>query len=453
MKSPFFSLLTPPEYAEYETNLKARLVFTSLLVSAPATLFLVLFNFSVNSSALTGLMGLLCVYSFATLIFFKKIPFSITALGLCTLLWVAMTYNLFDGAALHDQGVAAFPILILFAGFMFDWQWAVILTATFSILSITGVYASSAMNFPWFYSKYQPSLIRYITLVILYGAFGLEAHVIKTAWKKMLANLRAAYESSLREIVERKRVEAEIQALNASLEQRVAERTHSLEQVNRELESFTYSVSHDLRSPLRAIKGYSQVMIEDYNESLPEEGRNILSRIESNTNKMGFLIDDLLMLSRLGRQAVHKQRLQPGPLIKEVIEEMKADLDGRRVVIKIEDLPDCNADPALLKQVWVNLLSNAVKYTRQRDAAQIAVGSKQDDQAATVYFIQDNGVGFDMRYADKLFGVFQRMHSSEAFEGTGVGLAIVNSIIQHHGGRIWAEAEVDRGCTFFFTLD
>jgi len=236
------------------------------------------------------------------------------------------------------------------------------------------------------------------------------------------------------------------------LERRIGERTSQLEFANKELESFSYSVSHDLRAPLRAINGFSQILSEDYGARVPEEARRHLDQIQDNAKKMGQLVDDLLNFSRLGRQALQKQQISPADLARQVLEEMHPEDQGRNVKVSIGDLPAVQADPSLLRQVYVNLISNALKYTRARPDAQIEIGATEANGDGTVYYVQDNGAGFDMQYAGKLFGVFQRLHRAEEFEGTGVGLAIVQRIIQRHGGRIWAEAEVNKGAKFSFTL-
>ncbi len=225
-----------------------------------------------------------------------------------------------------------------------------------------------------------------------------------------------------------------------------------LEQKNRELEAFSYSVSHDLRSPLRAIDGFSRVLMEKYQNSLPADGARYLSLVRENTAKMGQLIDDLLQFSRLSRQPLKRVRVSVTDLAREVVESVRGECAGRTVDIDIDELGETDADPALLRQVWVNLVSNAIKYSRRRERATIEIGRMNEDSDEPVYFVKDNGAGFDMSYAGKLFGVFQRLHRAEDFEGTGVGLATVQRIIQRHGGRIWAEAEEDKGATFFFTL-
>lgn len=250
-----------------------------------------------------------------------------------------------------------------------------------------------------------------------------------------------------RDITERKRKDEEILRLNADLVKRAA----ALEAANKELEAFSYSVSHDLRAPLRAIDGFSRILLEDHAPSLEASAARYLGLVCNNARKMGELIDDLLAFSRLGRQALSQQIVQPADLVRRVLAELESESQGRTVNISIGDLPPCKADPALLKQVFINLLSNALKFTRQREIAIIDIRCDTLN-GEHVYAVIDNGAGFDMEYAYKLFGVFQRLHRESEFEGTGVGLAIVQRIINRHGGRIWAEAEVDKGAAFRFTL-
>jgi PAS domain S-box-containing protein len=256
-----------------------------------------------------------------------------------------------------------------------------------------------------------------------------------------------------RDIGERRRAEAEIRRLNTDLERRVAERTADLEAVNSELQAFTYSVSHDLRAPLRAIHGFVQLLTQRHATQLDAEARRYLERVSAGSMRMSQLIDDLLALSRISHQRLETRTVSTSNVVKRALGQLAPLLEGRAVELSIEELPDCLAEPTLLEQVFVNLIGNAVKYSRGREPARIVIGSRFDATSSeTVFFVKDNGVGFDMRYADKLFGVFQRLHRPEDYEGTGVGLAIVHRIMGRLGGRVWAEAEPDKGASFFFAL-
>lgn len=264
-------------------------------------------------------------------------------------------------------------------------------------------------------------------------------------------------EGTLLDITQRKQAEAEIRDLNRNLERRVRERTVQWEVANKELEAFAYSVSHDLRAPLRAMSGFSKILMQEYSPALDESGQRYLRRINENAGRMGALIDDLLKFSRLIREPVRREMVDVTAVAHRVLSHLNFESVTSKLDIVVDDLPPCQADPQLLYQVYFNLIENAVKYSRPREVIRIHIGVQAPvDTAASpgqvIYFVQDNGVGFDMEYADKIFGVFQRLHLAEEYEGTGVGLALVQRIIHRHRGQIWVEAVIDQGATFYFTI-
>jgi signal transduction histidine kinase len=252
-------------------------------------------------------------------------------------------------------------------------------------------------------------------------------------------------------ITARKEAEEQVRHLNLELEGRVDQRTAQLEATNKELEAFSYSVSHDLRAPLRAVDGFAGVLVEDHSSRLDAEGLRVIGVIRHEATRMGQLIDDLLAFSRVGRGEMRSVEIDLTSLARAVFAECAAGAAGRQVRLNLNPLLPARGDPSLIRQVLVNLLSNAIKYTRPRAEAEVELGSRADGND-NVYWVKDNGVGFDPRYAHKLFGIFQRLHSDEEFKGTGVGLALVQRIVSRHRGRVWAEGKPNEGAVFYFTL-
>ena len=260
--------------------------------------------------------------------------------------------------------------------------------------------------------------------------------------------------STLRDITERKQTEEELAEYREKLEKIVAERTMKLKEAYEELESFSYSISHDLRSPLRAINGYISLISEDPDNSFTEESSQFMTHIKDSAVRMGELITDLLSFSRIIRQPVSRIRIYPKQIAIEVIDDL---LNGEYVHqntdIQVDDMPACKADGILIHQVYYNLIDNALKYSRKQKQTVLRIGAKKGDSGETIYYVSDNGIGFNMKYSEKLFGVFQRLHNDPEYEGTGIGLATVYRIIQRHDGKIWVESYVNKGTTFYFTLD
>lgn len=257
---------------------------------------------------------------------------------------------------------------------------------------------------------------------------------------QILNLLLSTYEAAIQKNRELARAQEELKNLN-----------DHLEATNKELEAFSFSVSHDLRAPLRAVNGFSHILMTKFSGILPPEAANLLNNVTKSGKRMEELIDDLLNLSRMGRQPLVKQSFQLSQLVQQVLSELSSEREGRNLEVRLGELPGCIGDPSLLKQVYINLISNAFKFTRKTEQAIVEIGTWAKP-SELVCFVRDNGAGFDMQFAQNLFGVFQRLHRASEFEGTGIGLSIVQRIIHRHGGRIWAEAAVDQGAKFYFTL-
>lgn len=280
----------------------------------------------------------------------------------------------------------------------------------------------------------------------------LYASLLSRKLDRKLEQLQRTNGELQRELATRHELEVELQRINASLEKRVEERTAELKASNEELEAFSYSVSHDLRAPLRAIEGFAGMIEKDGGDHLTAEDRKRLGVVRANARKMSALIDDLLTFSRTGRQEIVRGRVMMKFLVRSALDEVAPDPEVRsRIDLRLEELPDADGDASLIRQIWVNLLSNALKFSAGRSRPEIGISGVSNGDVVT-YTVRDNGVGFDPKHADRLFRVFQRLHSAADFEGTGIGLALVRRIVERHGGTVWAEGRPDEGATFHFSL-
>ncbi|MCW3119631.1 MAG: hypothetical protein JWM28_3713, partial [Chitinophagaceae bacterium] len=309
------------------------------------------------------------------------------------------------------------------------------------LLIIGGVITAVGITLAWIMSRNITEPLKKLTAAATTMASGNYTASVDVARKDELGELAYAFNSMA------------VQIANAhnDLEQKVQERTAQLETVNKELEAFTYSISHDLRAPLRGIIGFTTILEEDYTNKLDDEAKRITSVIKSNTIKMGHLIDGLLTFSRMERKDIVKIKIHTNVMVNEVIDHLREQNAGSNLQWNIQPLPDINGDANTIRQVWVNLISNAIKYSAKKELPCIEIGTTIQ-KGKTFFYIKDNGVGFDEQYKDKLFKVFQRLHGADEFEGTGIGLALVEKIILKHGGIIWGEGEKDKGASFYFSL-
>ncbi|MDK9726095.1 MAG: ATP-binding protein [Sterolibacteriaceae bacterium MAG5] len=317
----------------------------------------------------------------------------------------------------------------------------------YPLITLVGLSTDDTLS-PWWHEVRQLAALAIVFAVL--SALG--GWALVRAWNNRAAayeSIRGLNEELAKDNIARRNAENEVVRLNTVLEQRVRERTAELETANKDLESFSYSASHDLRAPLRAIAGYSQILLEDERRNLSATGQEMLDRVIHNSTRMGKLIDDILAYSRAGRRSLDCHAIDMTALARDIAAELAADYPAARV--RIDDMPDSMGDRTMLEQIFQNLIGNALKYSAKQDQPEVTVGVERDGDR-NVYFVRDNGAGFDMQYAGGLFGMFHRLHGEAEFPGTGVGLAIVKRLIERHGGRIWAQAEPGNGATFYFTL-
>ncbi|PKN90912.1 MAG: two-component sensor histidine kinase [Chloroflexi bacterium HGW-Chloroflexi-6] len=427
------SWLRSPHFKDEDDDKRAATLYPIIQVMVVIYIVLSIFTGLKQQFIQFYILQLIGVTLILNLFLVRRKKFKIPGYIIPTSLLLGVTIVIFNGQGVHDVAMLSFPMIIALSGLLIG-KGAAIYSAIGGVACVAILIHAEMNNL--LSSDFQ-SYTDYGDLLIIGTLLIATAAVVYTTMDIISKHL------------------IELKRLNDELEERVAERTVELENTNKDLESFAYSISHDLRAPLRSIGGYSHILLDDFSESLDEAGKHYLQNIYENVKQMNTLIDEILALSRTGRQELEPRNLSSQEL-KEMLQGILNGLialeEVRQVEITLGDLPDCFADPVLLKQAYVNLLSNAFKFTRHCPKAQIEIGCQLEDKLP-VYYVHDNGAGFDMAYADKLFGVFQRLHRQDEYEGTGVGLAIVHRIITRHNGKIWATSAPNQGATFYFTLN
>lgn len=448
-------LLTPSLVHE---DVRRRILTVLLLIAFAGNLLVVISELGRDprSPMIPVFAVFLAVLGLCFLLIYRgwiELPSWLLTLGLLAM----VSYSAYTQNGVHDITTVFFPVIIVFSSVLLS-RWGAILVALLASVFLaflvhqetTGAIVNAFSDKTDYFD-----IIPLLTAIWAIQAFQwvlmnnfwrdlVSARELSQDLESRVAERTAQLEATNLEMI---RVNASLAATNAQLESA----NTRLEQANRELEAFSYSVSHDLRAPLRAINGFSMALVEDFHAELKPEARGYLESIRRNTLRMSDLIDGMLRFSRTSRLPLECREVDMTDLVRQVVAQLREEYPDREVELTLDDLPSCSGDHVLLRQVWYNLLSNAYKFTRQAQHARVTVGA-QETTEGKVYFVRDNGVGFDMQYAGRLFGVFQRLHRAEDFEGTGVGLAITQRILQRHKGRIWADAHLGEGATFYFTL-
>jgi len=384
---------------------------------------------------ITAGICLICIYLNA------KKKYFLAASILTTVIILINFYNLYDGLSLHDPGIVAFPIIIIFSSFLFGKKviYPITVINLASIFLLVYFEKAGVINPPT-----TTGDVRIINISILLVISAILLRTIMGNWDITLGRARLS-EKTIRESLE------EVSKIRDELEVRVQERTVDLQMAYEELEAFAYSVSHDLKAPLRSISGFITILIDKYQDKLDEEGIGYINKVHQSSLRMNELIDDLLLLSQVGRREIVSQVIDISTLAEEIFSNLAKREIEREIKFSAKDCPNVEADRNLTQIILTNLLSNSIKFTRDKSIAEIELGCFNEN-GDHIFFLKDNGIGFDMKYSDKVFSPFQRLHSQTEFEGTGIGLAIVQRIIQRHKGRVWLESEVNKGTTVYFTL-
>ena len=425
--------LKPPKFDDDDKNTSASTLYTILQALVGVYLLFTIYTAVNQQTAQLLFLQVAGVAIVSSLYLVRKGKLKIPGYIVPGAFLLSVTIAVYNGNGIHDIAMLGFPMIIALSGLLIGKD--AVIYSTFGSITCVAIIIWMEVN-NMLETEYQ-SLTDLGDLLIISIFLLAMAAVVYSTMDIIAKNFR------------------ELKTLNDELEERVAIRTAQLESTNKDLESFAYSISHDLRAPLRSISGYSHILQDDFSENLDETGKIYLQHIRENASQMNTLIEEILTLSRTGQQGLNPRHLSSYDLqvmLREILNGLVMIEHERNFEIHLNEMPECFADPILLKQVFVNLLSNAFKFSRKNQQPVIKIGGQVKNNTCT-YYVQDNGAGFDMAYADKLFGVFQRLHRQDEYEGTGVGLAIVQRIVTQHGGRIWAESAPNQGATFYFTLN
>lgn len=437
----FRDLFIPPEVEGREQSMKVKFLHIALWVGFVAMLIFGYLNIGNQIPTVSQAMFVTAGICLVGLYLNAMKRFTIAAIIFITVLLAINFYNLYDGINLHDPGIVAFPILIILSGFLFGEK---------SIFPITVVNLGSIFLLVYLEragfldSPYETGDQRVIIISVLLIASAILFRTIMGSWNQMLTRARISEKQA-------KNALEEVSKIRDELEIRVRDRTNDLQMAYDELEAFSYSVSHDLRAPLRAINGFISVLADDYHDKLDDEGKDYIDKVRMSSGRMNELIDDMLKLSRFGRHEISRQEIDIDSLAEKIFITLSEREVGREIEFSTENCPKVEADRNLIEILLTNILSNAINFTREKSTAKIEMGYLPG-KGENVFYIKDNGIGFDVKYADKAFAPFQRLHSQADYEGTGVGLAIVQRIIQRHKGRVWLDSEVNKGTTVYFTF-